>query len=96
MPAALLMSLDMLYEVSAALQFVRPGFNPAGLMLHRQAKIQKATVRSNAILNIGIATTDARSFLVKITINSEARAMRRKEKEEIRQMRSCYRPQCGL
>lgn len=52
MPAALLMSLDMLYEVSAALQFVRPGFNPAGLMLHRQAQIQKATVRSNAILNV--------------------------------------------
>lgn len=29
-------------------------------------------------------------------MNYEARAVRRKEKEEIRQMRYCFTPQCGL
>lgn len=38
----------------------------------------------------------ARSFLLKITMNSVASAMRRKEKEEVWQMRFCCRPQCGL
>lgn len=44
----------------------------------------------------GIDTTTSARPLLKITMNYEARVVRRKEKEEIRQMRYCFMPQCGL